>query len=79
MRVWFQRLALAGLFIFSSPGWADQPVAVEIKRLSMETALKMARAAIGECRKQGIQIGVVVMVFAVVGMMTFSTPLRSTP
>jgi len=61
MRVWFQRLALAGLFTLSSPGWADQPVAVEIKRLSMETALKIARAAIGECRKQGIQIGVVVM------------------
>jgi uncharacterized protein GlcG (DUF336 family) len=61
MRIELQRLALAGLFIISSPGWGDQPVAVEIKRLSMDTALVIARAAISECRKQGIQIGAVVV------------------
>jgi uncharacterized protein GlcG (DUF336 family) len=61
MRIWFRNLALTALIILSNPGWADQPVAVDIKRLSMDTALSMARAAINECRKQGIQIGVVVL------------------
>lgn len=61
MQIWFQRLALAGLFTLSGAVWADQPVAVEIKRLSMDTALAIAQAAVHECRKKGIQIGVVVM------------------
>jgi uncharacterized protein GlcG (DUF336 family) len=61
MRIWFRKFALTGLIILSNPGWADQPVSVDIKRLSMYMALSMARAAVGECRKQGIQIGVVVI------------------
>jgi uncharacterized protein GlcG (DUF336 family) len=61
MRIWFRNIALTGLITLGSPGWADQPVAVDIKRLSMDTALSIARAAVSECRKQGIQIGVVVM------------------
>ncbi len=39
----------------------EQPVAINIKRLSMEMALKMAQAAITECRKQGVQVGVTVV------------------
>ena len=61
MRIWFRNLALTALIILSNPGWADQAVAVDIKRLSMDTALSIASAAISECRKQGIQIGVVIM------------------
>ncbi len=61
MRFSLHRLALAGLSMFSVTSWGDEPVAIDIKRLSMDTALVIARAAVSECRKQGIQIGVVVM------------------
>ncbi len=39
----------------------EQPLMVNIKRMSMETALRVARAAIKECRKQGVQIAVTVV------------------
>ncbi len=39
----------------------EQPVMVSIKRLSLDTALKVARAAIDQCRKEGVQIAVTVM------------------
>jgi uncharacterized protein GlcG (DUF336 family) len=38
----------------------DAPL-VNIKRLSMEMALKLAQGAIAQCRKEGVQIGVTVM------------------
>jgi len=38
-----------------------QPLTVSTKILSLETALKMAQAAITACRAAGIQIGVTVM------------------
>lgn len=38
----------------------DAPL-VNIKRLSMEMALKLAQATIAQCRKEGVQIGVTVM------------------
>jgi len=34
---------------------------VNIKRLSMETALRIAQAAIQACRKEGVQVGVTVV------------------
>lgn len=40
---------------------ADEPATVNIKRLSMEMALKAAEGAIHECRAKGIQIGVTVI------------------
>lgn len=40
---------------------AAQPLLVNIKRLSMDTALKIARAAIAECRKEGVQVAVTVV------------------
>lgn len=40
---------------------ADQPVVVNIKRMSMETALKIAQATIKQCRKEGVQIAVTVV------------------
>lgn len=39
----------------------DQPVMVNIKRLSMETALRIAEAAIKQCRAEGVQIAVTVV------------------
>lgn len=38
-----------------------QPVLVSIKRMSLDTALKAAQAAIEACRKQGVQVAVTVV------------------
>ena len=38
-----------------------QPIVVPIKRMSLDTALKAARAAIDACRKEGVQVAVTVM------------------
>ncbi len=40
---------------------SDQPVLVNLKRMSMETALKIAQAAIEQCRKEGVQAAVTVV------------------
>lgn len=40
---------------------ADEPPVINIKRLSMEMALKAAETAIHTCRGKGIQIGVTVV------------------
>ena len=40
---------------------AEEPMTVNIKRLKMETALKIAQAAIRQCRKEGVQIAVTVV------------------
>ena len=49
--------------IFTSPlaFASDQPMTVNIKRLSMETALRIAQAAMAQCRKEGVQIAVTVV------------------
>ncbi|HEA52101.1 hypothetical protein LCGC14_0321560 [marine sediment metagenome] len=39
----------------------DQPVMIQIKRLSMDTALTIAKTAIDTCRKQGVQVAVTVV------------------
>jgi len=39
----------------------DEPMTVNIKRLKMETALRIAQAAIKQCRKEGVQIAVTVV------------------
>ncbi|HEX7055407.1 MAG TPA: heme-binding protein [Burkholderiales bacterium] len=38
-----------------------QPVLVSIKRMSLDTALKAARAALEACRKEGVQVAVTVI------------------
>lgn len=38
-----------------------QPLLVSIKRLSLDTALRMAQAAIHKCREQGVQVAVTVI------------------
>ena len=40
---------------------ADQPLTVDIKRLSLDTALRIGQAAIEQCRKEGVQIAVTVI------------------
>ena len=40
---------------------AEEAMTVQIKRLKMETALRIAQAAIAQCRKEGVQIGVTVV------------------
>lgn len=40
---------------------SKQPVTVDIKRLSLDTALRIGQAAIEKCRKEGVQITVTVV------------------
>jgi uncharacterized protein GlcG (DUF336 family) len=43
------------------PALADEPMVIEVKRLSLDTALKIAQGSIAACREKGIQIGVTVV------------------
>lgn len=55
---------LLGLLLTSlvSPVVAeDQPLLIPVKRLSLETALRIARATLEACREKGFQIGVTVV------------------
>jgi uncharacterized protein GlcG (DUF336 family) len=53
---------LMGLLSVSAPTLSDDASpTVPLKRLTLETANKVAQAAIDACRKQGIQIGVTVV------------------
>lgn len=40
---------------------AEESMTITIKRLKMETALRIAQAAIKQCRKEGVQIAVTVV------------------
>lgn len=40
---------------------AEPPLTVNIKRLSMETALRIAQAGIEQCRKEGVQVAITVV------------------
>ncbi len=40
---------------------ADESMTLSIKRLKMETALRIAQASIKQCRKEGVQIAVTVV------------------
>jgi uncharacterized protein GlcG (DUF336 family) len=49
-------------FLFSTTVSAEeQPVLVNIKRMSLDSALTMAKAAIDKCRKEGVQVVVTVL------------------
>jgi uncharacterized protein GlcG (DUF336 family) len=54
---------LAG--VLSAPAYPEsgskQPLTVNIKRLSLDTALRIGKAAIEKCRKEGVQITVTVV------------------
>ena len=40
---------------------SDQPILVNIKRMSLDVAMAMAKAAIDQCRKEGVQVSVTVV------------------
>jgi uncharacterized protein GlcG (DUF336 family) len=44
-----------------APVVADDTLVVSVKRLSLDTAVKLAEASIAACREKGIQIGVTVV------------------
>ncbi len=54
-------LMASSLLMSMTAAYADQAPAVSIPRLTMETAGKMAHAAINECRKKGISISVTIV------------------
>jgi uncharacterized protein GlcG (DUF336 family) len=54
-------LALAATVAAAPALAADQPLVVSVKRLSMDTAVKLAQASVAACREKGIQIGVTVV------------------
>ncbi len=60
LRTIFLFLLLLGLSC--APVLAEEPqMTVSIKRLKLETALRIAQAAIDQCRKEGVQIAVTVV------------------
>ena len=58
-----KKLSLATLMMsLSAVSYAaDESMTVSIKRMKMETALRIAQGAIEACRKEGVQIGVTVV------------------
>jgi uncharacterized protein GlcG (DUF336 family) len=54
-------VALLTAATLSTPALASDPMVVQVKRLSLETAMSIAHAAIEACREKGIQIGVTVV------------------
>ncbi len=53
--------AVLGMVSVGAAAADEMPPLVEIKRLSMEMALKLAQGAIAQCRKEGVQIAVTVV------------------
>jgi uncharacterized protein GlcG (DUF336 family) len=56
-----QLVAATALIALSTVTLAEEPMMVNVKRMSLETAQKIAQGAIEACRKEGIQIGVTVV------------------
>lgn len=54
-------LALAGTLSATAASAAEEPMLVSVKRLSLETAQRIAQATVDACREKGIQIGVTVV------------------
>ncbi|MFP3873389.1 MAG: GlcG/HbpS family heme-binding protein [Thiohalophilus sp.] len=52
---------LLGLSLLTPAAVQAESMTVNIKRLKMQTALKIAEAAIEQCRKEGVQIAVTVV------------------
>jgi uncharacterized protein GlcG (DUF336 family) len=53
-------LTISALLV-SAPVLAEEPLTVSVKRLSLDTAQRIAKASIDACREKGIQIGVTVV------------------
>ncbi len=60
-------IAIPLLFMISAEGVhaegteGQQPLVVTLKRLSLDTALRIAQAAIHKCRQEGVQVAVTVI------------------
>lgn len=54
-------IAALAAFCVTAPALAEDPMVVQVQRLSMDTAVKIAQGAIEACREKGIQIGVTVV------------------
>jgi len=51
----------AGLFATQPVLAEEDPMTIQVKRLSMDTAVTIAQATVAACREKGIQIGVTVV------------------
>ncbi len=54
-------LTLVCCFMVSTAMADEEALTIPVKRLKLETALKIAQAAIAQCRKEGVQIAVTVV------------------
>lgn len=64
MRIYFRAFTVSsvlGLCAATAAFAAEPPVVIQIPRLTVEVSQKIAQAALEECRKEGIQIGVTVV------------------
>ncbi len=63
MRNYLKYTASIFIILALSYSWAsaEESMTLSIKRLKMETALRIAQAAITQCRKEGVQIAVTVV------------------
>lgn len=53
--------ALGCAVAVSGSAQAEQPTLINLKRMSMEVALRIAQAAIKQCREEGVQVAVTVV------------------
>lgn len=51
----------APLLMLPAASFAEDAMVVEVKRLNADTAMRIAQAAVAECRKKGIQIAATVV------------------
>lgn len=65
MKIKILAMVSALLIVVSNPAFTTagtpQPLTVNIKRLSLDTAMRIGKAAIDKCRKEGVQITVTVV------------------
>ncbi len=47
--------------VVATPLLAEEPMTISVKRLTLDTATRIAQAAIKQCRKEGVQIAVTVV------------------
>ncbi|WP_334223878.1 GlcG/HbpS family heme-binding protein [Thiosocius teredinicola] len=53
--------AICAGMLAATPVLAEDPMVTQVKRMSMDTAMTIAKATIDACREKGIQIGVTVV------------------
>lgn len=58
VKMFFVNLMIAGI---STPAMSDEKMTVPVKRLTLDASLRIAQAAIKQCRKEGVQVAVTVV------------------